>query len=79
VVAEPLSIQIEQAMAVAVLLLRHGLEHFGRGRVLRPQTLGEIVVDAGVFLFQGNRQRQQFLFREIGKILRHFQPTLRWP
>ena len=66
---ETLLVQFEQPMAMAALLLGHLLEYFGGVRITRGEVFGEGHVDAAVFLFRGNRDRQHLALGQIGKIL----------
>ena len=62
VVAEAALVKFQQAVAMAVLFAAHGAEFFGLFGIIGLQAVGEILVDAGVFLFQRNGQREDFLF-----------------
>ena len=66
---ETLLVHFQQPVAVAALLLGHLLEQFGRVRVALGQVLGEGHVDAAVFLFRGDRDRQHLALGQIGEIL----------
>ena len=63
VVAELLAIEIEQAMAVAILLLRHGGKHPSCPGICLTHGFREIIVGAAVLLLECNGKRQQFLLR----------------
>ena len=69
VLAEPLAEQLDQHPAMAALLLGHGVEHLGRGRVGVAQPFGEIAVDPPVLLLERDRQRQDLALAELGKPL----------
>ena len=60
--AEARPVPLDQPGAMAVLLLRHLVEHFGGLRKLLAQPVGIGAVDAPVVFLRGNRQRQDFLF-----------------
>jgi len=45
------------------------LEQLGRVRITLRQVFGEGHVDAAVFLFRGDRNRQHFPLGQIGEIL----------
>ena len=60
--------QLDQAAAVPGFLLLHAFEDGGGRGELFPQTVGEVGVDALVFLFQRYRQRQDFAFGEAVEI-----------
>ncbi len=67
VLAELLSMQLDQPMPVPIFLCPHFLEQFrGRGKVAL-QTVGEIVVDTGVLFFQRDRESQDLLLRETAE------------
>ena len=72
VLAELPLVKLEQSMAVARLLLAHAFEHLGRSGIILPQSFGKIGVNTRVFLFQLNRQRQNFLLGEALKISHRF-------
>ena len=59
----------EQVAPVAVLDLRHALEHLGRRRVAAVQVLGEIGVDARVLLLRGDSDGKDFALVEVGETL----------
>jgi hypothetical protein len=48
----------------ARLLLPHFLEHIGGGGIVLAKSVGEIAVDAFVFFFQGNGERENLAFGE---------------
>ena len=52
VITEAVFVKFQQAMAMTVLLMAHDPELFGRLGIIRLQTIGEVAVDAGIFLFQ---------------------------
>ena len=62
--AELLLVKLQQAMAMAVLFAAHLLELRGGDGIDGLQSLGEIVVNAGVFFLQGNGQGQDFAFAQ---------------
>jgi hypothetical protein len=61
---------------VAHLLLRHLVEHLGRGGVFLAQPLGEAAIDATVLLLVGDGEREDFLLGEVGKAF-HGVPVFR--
>src|SRR5262249_4150771 len=64
VLAEAFAIQVQQAMAMAVFLSAHLAKFLRLGWITRLQPLGEIVVDAGVLLFERDGQGQNLLLTE---------------
>ena len=63
-VAELAAVQLDEPVPMAVLFDPHFLEHFcGRG-IVPLEALGEIVVDSGVLLFEGDRQGEDLLFAQ---------------
>jgi len=54
---------------MGLFLLGHLLENLGRFRIAFRQILREGHVDAAVFLFRGDRNRQHFPFGQISEIL----------
>ena len=66
-IAKPRDMQVDQQLAMRVLFLRHTVKNGGRGRIAGAQFFGIAAVDAGVILFRGNRQRQDFLLAQVGK------------
>ncbi len=60
-------VQFQQPVAMAVLLTAHLAEFRRLLGIVRLQTLGEILVDAGVLLFQRNGQREDFLLGQTFK------------
>ena len=50
---------------MARLFLAHSLKHRGRRRIILPQPLGKIVVDALVFFLECDCQCQHFAFRQL--------------
>ncbi len=67
VLAEFRAVELEQHGAMAHLLVGHLVEHLGGGRILLAQALGEAAIDAAVLVLVGDRERQDFLFGEIGE------------
>jgi hypothetical protein len=61
---------------MAFFLLRHFLENLGRFRITLREILREGHVDAAVFLFRGDRNRQHFALGQIGEILHQKVPEL---
>ena len=51
-------------VAVAVLFAAHDAEFFRLFGIISLQAVGEIFVDAGVFLFKCDGERKNFLFGE---------------
>ena len=64
VIAKTLFVKFEQTMAVAVFLAAEFFEFFRLLRVFLFQPVGEIVVNAGVFFFERDGQRENLLFGE---------------
>ncbi len=69
VLAEFLAGEFNQPPPVPGLLLAHGLEHFGGGGIVLPQSLGEVGIHALVFFLQRNCKGEHFTFGEIVKLL----------
>ena len=63
-VAEAGLVQLDEASAVARLLLPHFFEHVGGGGIVFAKSVGEIAVDAFVFFFQGDGERENLAFGE---------------
>jgi hypothetical protein len=77
VLAELLAIEIEEAVAMAVLFLRHRGEHPRRSRVGLAHRLREVAVGAVVLLLlERDREREQLLLGQFGKVL---HARLQWP
>ena len=75
VLAEALLVGLEQAMAVAALFLGHLLEDLRGVRITLPEVFGEGHVDAAVFLFGSDRDRQHLALAEFGEIF-HGGPSV---
>ena len=67
--AETLLVHFQQPVAMASFLLGHLLEDLCRIRIALGEVFGEGHVDAAVFLFGGDRDRQHFALGQIGEIL----------
>ena len=65
--AKAAAMQVDQLLAVAIFLDGHAVEHCRRGRVIGAQALGIAAVDVPVILFGRDGEREDFLFRQIGK------------
>ena len=65
--AEPRDMQVDQPLAVAVLLLCHAIKNGGRTGEIRAQPFGIAAINAGVILFRGNCKRQNFLLAQVRK------------
>ena len=52
--------KVDELAAVFVLLAGHFVEHFGAGRVVLEQTVGEVGVDAAVLLLVADGEGQHF-------------------
>ena len=65
--AEAGAVQVDQPLAMVVLLDCHAVEHRRRGRKVPAQALGKAAVDAGVVLLGRDRQRQNLLFGKVGE------------
>src|SRR5579863_1338898 len=70
VIAETLLIKVNQALAMTGLFGLHVLEHFRGGGVGVAQAFGEVAVDAGVFFFELDSEREDFPLAEV------FEPLL---
>ena len=64
VIAKSLFVKFEQTMAVVIFLAAEFFELFRLFRVFLFQPVGEIVVNAGVFFFQRDGQRENLLFTQ---------------
>jgi hypothetical protein len=73
VLAELRAVKIKQHGAMAHLFVRHLLEHLGGGWVLAAKALGKAAINPAVFVLVGDRQREDFLFGEIGETF-HTRP-----
>src|SRR5579864_5651053 len=71
VLAEALAVELDQPGAMAGLFPDHVLEEFGGGGVLAAETVGEVAIDAGVLLFERNRQREDLALREVIELFGH--------
>jgi len=72
-------VHFEQHVAMAFFLLGHLLEYLGRFRITLRKILREGHIDAAVFLFCGDRNRQHFALGQIGEILhQRSQDCLEW-
>src|SRR5260221_10519535 len=67
ILTELLAVEVEQHAAVADFFFRHFIEYLGGGGILLAQTIGEAAIDAAVFLFIGDRKREDFLLGQIGE------------
>ena len=67
VVAEAFAIDLEQAAAMLVLLLGHADEDARRCRIDRAHALGEVAVEATIFLLVLDGQRQHLAVAEAGE------------
>src|SRR5262249_48379586 len=63
-VAEALLVLVEQCATVAVFFLLHVAEHRGSRGVIGLETLGEIAVNAAVFLFRRNGDGENLTLRK---------------
>src|SRR5216683_2708108 len=69
-------VQLNQTTAVSRLFLSHAVEYrSGRGKLL-AQSFGKICIDALVFFFQRNGQRENLAFRQLVEVL---HGTIRLP
>src|SRR5262245_20802007 len=64
VIAKALAVQVEQPVPVSILVGPQPAELVGRLRMGLLQARGKVVVDAGIFLFEGNGERQHLAFGE---------------
>ena len=60
VLAELRRKKVNEPAAVVVLLRRHFVEHFGAGRVVIVQAVGEIGENTGVLLLVADGEGQNF-------------------
>ena len=67
--AETRLIDLEQPVPMAAFLLGHLLEHLGRIRIALGEVFRKAHIDAAVFLFRGDRDRQHLALGQIGEIL----------
>ena len=56
---------VDQALAVLVLFAGHGVKDRGGMGKFLAQAVGIAAVDAGVVLFRGDGEREDFLFAQI--------------
>jgi len=63
-VAEIAPIQIDEPVPVAILLGTHFGKDLGGSRVVGLESIREILVDACIFLFEGDGQGKHFLLAE---------------
>src|SRR4051794_35701125 len=49
----------------------HLVEHRGAGRVALAESVRKLTVNAAVFLFERDGEREDFRFGQVAKILRH--------
>ena len=68
--AKALLIEVEKPAPMALLLLGHRLKDLRRGRIALLQILREGHVNAGVFLFRGDRDGQNLALGQVCKSLR---------
>ena len=66
-IAEFLAVEIEQHVVMADLLLRHLVVHCRRVGIGFAQRVGEGTIDAVIFVFVGDGERQHFLLAQFGK------------
>jgi hypothetical protein len=69
VVAELLAVEIEEAVTVAVLLLRHRGEHPRRSGIVLAHRIREVAIGAAVLLLQCDGKRQQLLPGQVREVL----------
>src|SRR6267143_2026703 len=65
----------KQAVAVPHFFLAHFFEHFRRRWILVPQRIRKFSVNPAVFLFRGDRNRQNLFFRQILELFQHRSPS----
>jgi hypothetical protein len=56
--------QFDETAAVARLLFPHAFEHVGGSGIVFAESIGEIAIDAFVFFFQGDGERENLAFGE---------------
>jgi hypothetical protein len=74
-VAEFLAMQLQQAVAMADLFLGHLVVHFRRVGIGFAKRVRKGAIDAVVFVFVGNCERQHLLLAQVGKAF-HASPRL---
>jgi hypothetical protein len=74
--AESLPVHVDEHLPVARFLGLHLIKRFCRRRVTFPQSVGEIAVNAAVFLFQLNGERQDFPLAEVLEIILSYVDAL---
>jgi len=67
VFSETVAIKIQQSVPMRILVLSQVRELCGLLRMAVTQAFGEIVINAGIFLFLGDGQGQNFPFGETVK------------
>ena len=60
--AETLAVGFNQAVPVLRLLLAHFIKQLGGVRVVAAQAVSKVAVDAAIFFFKRNSERQNFAF-----------------
>ena len=66
--AESLAIQLNQTVAMSVLLFGHSGEQFGRGREIRAERFGKVAIDAGVFFLGCDGEGQYLRFVQLAEV-----------
>jgi hypothetical protein len=72
---ELFAVEIVEHPAVTDFLRGHLVEYLRRIREIGPQPLGEVPIDAGVFLFVADGEGEDFLLGEINKALHRSSPA----
>ncbi len=65
--AESLAIQLNQPVAMSILLFGHPGEQFRRGREIRAERFGEVPIDAGVFFLGGDGEGEYLSFVQVAE------------
>src|ERR671912_185250 len=66
VLAETLAIEVVERVAMAAFFLGHVVEDTGGGVIFGPQPVSEALVDARVFFFVRDREREHLALGEVG-------------
>ncbi len=71
VLTETLPVKLDEPVAMAVLLVVHGLQGLARFGKIPADAPRQIGVDAPIFLFGLDRQREDFLGGQVCEFLGH--------
>ena len=67
VLAETLAEEVDEHLAVAVLLIGHLLEYLGGGGIVGTQALDEVAIDARVLLLVLDGKREHLAVGKVGE------------